>query len=149
MSEVVRIEGVNGRNGTFEPSPVDYFPNDPNMKATRLTIYDNDDPVFFHDYIVYNNTLYGLYLEAMPGYRDGKWVNYIDFKGGPAFEQAMAIYGTYEKEVFLNITPNSAPSILEALKRRTDLTEQDIMVATKVFLQGAVMDVVDTGEPSA
>jgi hypothetical protein len=148
MSEVTRIEGINGRNGTFEPSPINYFPNDPNMVATRLTIYNFDDPVFFHDFIVHNNTLYALYIEAMPDYRDGKWVNYIDFKGGPAFDQAMALYGVYEREVFLNITPHSSQSVLAAIEKRKDLTEQDIMVATKLFLNGTVMEVIDTGEPS-
>lgn len=149
MSEVTRIVGVDGRSGTFEPSPINYFPNDPEMVASRLTIYDYENPVFFHDYIVHNGTLYGLYLEAMPDYRDGKWVNYIDFKGTPAFQEGMALYGTYEREVFLNITPTSAPSILEAIQRRKDLTEQDIMVATKIYLNGAVMDIINTGEQTA
>lgn len=149
MSEVIRLEGVNGRNALFEPAPVNYFPNDPNMIATRLTIFNYDDPVFFHDFIVYNDTLYALYIEAMPDYRNGEWVNYIDFKGQGQFEEAMALYGVYEREVFLNITPQSAPSILDAIGKRKDLTEQDIMVATKIYLNGSVMDIIDTGEPNS
>ena len=146
MSDIIRIEGIDGRNGTFEPSPVNYFPNDPDMVATRLTIYDYDKPVFFHDFVIYQNTLYALYLEAMPDYRDGKWVQYIDFKGGTAFQEAMEIYGIHEREVILGISPYSAPSVLEAIKKRADLTEQDIFVATKVFLNGSIMDVIDTGD---
>ena len=65
MSDVTYIEGIDGRNATFEPSPVNYFPSNPEMVATRLTIYNYDDPVFYHDFIVSDGTLYALYLEAI------------------------------------------------------------------------------------
>lgn len=147
MSEIIRIEGVNGRNATFEPSPVNYFPNDPEMVATRITIFNYDDPIFFHDFIVHDGTLYGLYIEAMPDYRDGKWTEYIDFKGGSGFDQAMEIFGKHDREVMMNLSEKSAPAVLKAIKNRIDLTQKDIMFATKLFLTGSVMKVIDTGNP--
>lgn len=149
MSDVVYIEGIDGRNGKFEPSPVNYFPNNPDMVATRLTIFNYEDPVFYHDFIIHEGTLYALYLEAMPDYRDGKWTQYIDFKGGSGFQQAMEIYGRHEREVIMNISEHSAPSVMQGIRNRIDLTEKDIMFATKLFLTGSVMEVIDTGNPPA
>lgn len=146
MSGTRSFEGVDGRSGIDTVCPIEYFPNNPDMTARRLTIYTYGEPVFFHDYIVYEGTMYALYIEAMPNFRNGEWLKHIDFSG-PKFKENYEIFGKYDREVWLNITPYSADSILQALARRTDLTAQDIMVAARIHLTGDVMLVRDTANP--
>lgn len=146
MSDTRRFEGTDGRSGVDTVSPVMYFPNDPDMVARRLTIYTYGEPVFFHDYIVHEGTMYALYVEAMPNFRDGKWLEYINF-GGPTFEKNYEIFGKYDREVWLNVTPYSSESILKALEKRADLTQQDLMIAAKINVTGDVVMIYDTDNP--
>lgn len=148
MSDITTIEGPKGRSVTFEPCPVNYFPNDSDMTATRMTIFTYGDPVFFLDFIIQEDTRYTIYFEVFPDYREGRWLNYTEFDGGEPFDKGIEIFKNCSRIVHLNITPNSAPSVLEGIKRRQDLTDKDLVLASKIYLSGALMDVIDVNKGS-
>lgn len=140
-----RFEGINGISAVDEKSPIIYFPNDLSISARRLTFYNFGAQVFFFDYTIQDNTQYVLYLEAVPEYRGGKWLEFLKLDG-PNFKQHYEELGKFDRVVWLNVTPYAAPFIPDAIAKRVELTEKDKSLASKIYVTGEVMLVHDTAD---
>lgn len=139
------FEGGDGMGMVDEPCPITYFPDDPNTEVRRLTRTKDDAPIFFVDYVLRDETLYALYLEVYPDYRGKDWIQYLNFNK-ETFESNYAEFGKFNKSVWVN-TSNFAHSSLEmALEKRVQLSQEGFLDQGEIFVQGSMMEYVDTRE---
>jgi hypothetical protein len=140
------FEGVDGLGMFDEPCPIVYFPNDETIEARRLTRTKDNEPIFFLDYVLRDETLYALYLEVMPEYRNDEWLQYLDFNK-ETFEKNYSEFGRYTKTVWVNPVGFSFPSADKVLDKRVKLSQDGLLDQGEIFIQGPIMKYVDTKSP--
>lgn len=139
------FEGVDGLAMVDEPCPITYFPNDTNTEVRRLTRTKDNEPIFFVDYVLRDETLYALYLEVSPEYRGQNWVQYLDFNK-EAFAKGYSEFGKFTKSVWVNTTSFAHSSLEMALEKRVQLSKESLLDPAEIFVQGSMMKYVDTRE---
>lgn len=139
------FEGVDGMAMVDEPCPITYFPDDENTEVRRLTRTKDGEPIFFVDYVLRDETFYALYIEVTPEYRGQNWVQYLNFNK-EAFEKGYSEFGKYTKTVWVNTSSFAHASLEMALERRVQLSQEGFLDQGEIFVQGSMMEYVDTRE---
>lgn len=137
MSEIHYYETVNGLGATSQLSPVTYFPDEPERVVKRFTRTKDGAPIFWFDYTIDDDTLYSLSIYVEPEYRDGQWLEYINFdkpEFKEAFEKGYEEFGKFSKTVWMGY--NETPTFKKALEKRDQLSKKGVMVDSEIFMQG-------------
>lgn len=136
------FEGVNGLAVTDEPCPITYFPEDITTEVRRLTRTKDEEAVFFVDYVLRDETVYVLYFEVAPKYRNTDWLQYLNFDK-QMFDKGYAQFGKFTKSVWVNTTESVNPTLDSLLEKRIQLSKNGFVDPGEVFIQGSTMKYVD------
>ena len=137
MSDVHHIVGFDGLGVTLEPSPINYFPDKPEVVVRRFIRTKNDNPIFWVDYIIKDDALMIISIQAEPEYRDGKWLEYINFdeaRKASIFEDGYQKMGKFSKTFWLGVNDN--PNFQTLLEKRDHLSKSGLMVDSEIYLKG-------------
>jgi hypothetical protein len=137
MSEIHYYKSVNGLGATSQLSPITYFPDEPEKVVRRFTRTKDGEPIFWVDYTIDDDTMYVLSLFAEPEYRDGKWVEYLNFDSPEmeeAFREGYEHFGKATKTVWLGYT--ETPRTVRALEAKKSLIKRGLMDEEEIMMQG-------------
>lgn len=122
-----------------EVSPIDYFPDDPEIVVKRVTFLDGDKDVGFVDLHLTEDTVYYLYLEVKPEYRGQKFIEFMS----PEKQETKQKF-TRPKTVWLNINPQVAKNSSIYLNARRQFNKEGKTVPTKIYMNGTKLSVEET-----
>lgn len=142
------VEASDGFSATGSLSPVTYFPEEPDRIVRRMTRSKDNTPIFCIDYTIEDDTMYVLSLQVEPEYRDGKWLEYVNFdrpESKGVFEEGYNNFGKFSKTVWIGYT--ETPTFKKALEKRDNLSKKKIMVDSEIYMQGNTIKYHNTKNP--
>lgn len=102
------------------PCPWNYFPDNPEIQVTRLTLIDeNGLDAMYSDCFSFNDTTYFMNLYIHPDYRNNNWRALLSLE----IIAEMGNSFPTRKRAMLNLRPEAAGPALEIMKLSRDALE--------------------------
>lgn len=138
MSDERIIQGVNNRWGKDQQSPIDYHLPD-GLVARRLSFFQDNNLVYFIDYVIDGETRYVLYLEVAEKYRRGRWMEYAKLVNIEAINNDHSDFEFVKAKrvVFLRVSPWLAEKMPGIMTMMDEMNVRDRMMRDALYIEGS------------